>query len=178
MIDVTDTSDSRVHKGKKGKVRVHSEHYVCLTDNPVLCKQVEHDEGKRQRGARTMRRDDAPKCSTLGGSDRKRADHTRAGLQQKQAQLRVVRSNNAQLKRKLNTVESRVKRDSSKYKKQREEWENDRVSSGSKRKQGSKEGDKPHDEGPHNSHHPMGQHRTGHADERGGNCKRHRQETQ
>ena len=37
MIDVTDTSDSRVHKGKKGKVRVHSEHYVCLTDNPVLC---------------------------------------------------------------------------------------------------------------------------------------------
>ena len=58
-----------------------------------------------------------------------------------------MRSNNTQLKRKLNTVESRVKRDSSKYKKQRDDWENDRVSSGSKRKQGDKEGDKPHDEG-------------------------------
>ena len=146
----------------------------------MLCEQVEVDEGTRQRGGKTRRQNDVQTCSKQGGSDRseERAVNTRAGLQQKQAQIRVARSNNTQLKRRLSTVESKVRRDYSKYKKQRDDRESDRVSSRSKRKQGDKEGDNPPDDGHHNNHHPIGQHRTGHADERGGNCKRHRQETQ
>ena len=131
-----------------------------LTDDHVLCGQVKVGEDTRQGGGKAKRQNDANTCSKRGGSDRseERAVNTRVELQQKQAQIRVARSNNTQLKRKLSTVESKVRRDYSKYKKQCDNRESDRVSNGSKRKQGDIEGDNPPDDGYHDNHHPMGQH--------------------
>ena len=114
----------------------------------------------RQGGGRTKRHKHAQECGTHSecGQSKGQAIKTRAGLQRQNALIRAARSTNKRLKRKLCTIEkNQMKCDDRKYNGERGGEERDgRPSDGDSQ---SSTND---------------QRRTGHADEKGGNCKRHR----